>query len=63
MDNSHTYALIMAGGIGSRFWPYSTAENPKQFHDFLGTGKLLLRHTFDRLNRFIPAEQISSRHE
>ncbi len=58
MDNSHTYALIMAGGIGSRFWPYSTAENPKQFHDFLGTGKSLLRHTFDRLNRFIPAEQI-----
>ncbi len=58
MDKAHTYALIMAGGIGSRFWPYSTAANPKQFHDFLGTGKSLIRHTFDRLNRFIPTEQI-----
>lgn len=48
----------MAGGIGSRFWPMSTEQNPKQFLDFLGTGKSLIQMTFDRLLRFIPAEQI-----
>ncbi len=44
-----TYCVIMAGGIGSRFWPMSTAENPKQFHDILGTGESLLQQTFRRL--------------
>ncbi len=48
----------MAGGIGSRFWPMSTEQNPKQFLDFLGTGKSLIQMTFDRLLRFIPANQI-----
>lgn len=48
----------MAGGIGSRFWPMSTEENPKQFLDFLGTGKSLIQMTYDRLLRFIPADQI-----
>lgn len=48
----------MAGGIGSRFWPMSTEENPKQFLDFLGTGKSLLQMTYNRLLRFIPKEQI-----
>lgn len=48
----------MAGGIGSRFWPMSTEQNPKQFLDFLGTGKSLIQMTFDRLLRFIPADQI-----
>lgn len=48
----------MAGGIGSRFWPMSTSDFPKQFHDILGTGRTLIQHTFDRLSRFIPKEQI-----
>jgi mannose-1-phosphate guanylyltransferase len=58
MTQNNTYGLIMAGGVGSRFWPMSTPENPKQFLDVLGIGKSLLRLTFERLNRFIPAEQI-----
>lgn len=48
----------MAGGVGSRFWPVSTTEYPKQFHDMLGTGESLLQKTFSRLARFIPADQI-----
>ncbi|MFM8595524.1 MAG: mannose-1-phosphate guanylyltransferase [Flavobacteriales bacterium] len=58
MTQNNTYGLIMAGGVGSRFWPMSTPENPKQFLDVLGIGKSLLRLTFERLNRFIPAENI-----
>jgi len=58
MNSKHTYGLIMAGGVGSRFWPLSTAENPKQFLDVLGIGKSLLRLTFERLQKFIPAEHI-----
>jgi len=52
------YAVIMAGGIGSRFWPVSTKDFPKQFHDMLGTGQTLLQKTFSRLNKFIPSENI-----
>ena len=52
------YAVIMAGGVGSRFWPVSTPDNPKQFHDMLGTGQSLIRQTFNRLAKLIPAEQI-----
>ncbi len=48
----------MAGGIGSRFWPLSTTDFPKQFHDILGTGRTLIQHTFDRLAGFIPHNQI-----
>jgi mannose-1-phosphate guanylyltransferase len=48
----------MAGGIGSRFWPVSTQEFPKQFHDMLGTGQTLLQKTFSRLNKIIPSENI-----
>lgn len=48
----------MAGGVGSRFWPVSTPDDPKQFHDMLGTGKSLIRQTFDRLSGLIPAENI-----
>ena len=58
MNSKHTYGLIMAGGVGSRFWPLSTSENPKQFLDVLGIGKSLLRLTFERLQKFIPAEHI-----
>lgn len=52
------YAVIMAGGVGSRFWPVSTENFPKQFHDMLGTGDSLLQKTFQRLGRIIPQDQI-----
>ncbi|MFV0530514.1 MAG: mannose-1-phosphate guanylyltransferase [Flavobacteriales bacterium] len=52
------YAVIMAGGVGSRFWPASTEEQPKQFHDFLGTGRTLLQQTYDRLSKVVPQENI-----
>lgn len=48
----------MAGGIGSRFWPMSTAKFPKQFHDILGTGKTMLQQTFERIKQIIPTENI-----
>ncbi len=48
----------MAGGVGSRFWPVSTAEFPKQFHDMLGCGVTLLQKTFSRLEHLIPVENI-----
>lgn len=48
----------MAGGVGSRFWPVSTTEYPKQFHDMLGAGASLLQKTFGRLSRFVPPDQI-----
>ena len=48
----------MAGGVGSRFWPVSTAEFPKQFHDMLGSGDTLIQKTFSRLSQLIPAENI-----
>lgn len=54
----NNYCVIMAGGVGMRFWPYSRNERPKQFLDFLGTGKSLLQLTFDRFRRIMPAENI-----
>ena len=48
----------MAGGVGSRFWPLSTPEKPKQFLDVLGIGKSLLQMTYDRLTHISPKEQI-----
>lgn len=56
--NKHHYVAIMAGGIGSRFWPMSRTDYPKQFLDILNTGKTLIQHTFDRFAKFIPAENI-----
>ncbi|MDD3458769.1 MAG: mannose-1-phosphate guanylyltransferase, partial [Weeksellaceae bacterium] len=56
--NNNYFGIIMAGGVGSRFWPLSTAEYPKQFHDVLGTGRTLLQSTFDRLKKVIPEHQI-----
>lgn len=56
--NKNNYAIIMAGGVGSRFWPVSTTEFPKQFHDMLGCGKTLIQKTFERLNLLIPSENI-----
>ena len=48
----------MAGGVGSRFWPISTQDFPKQFHDMLGTGDTLIQKTFNRLAKLIPEENI-----
>lgn len=55
---SNYFAVIMAGGIGSRFWPVSTKDFPKQFHDMLGTGQSLLQKTFSRINKVVPEENI-----
>ena len=55
---SHNYGVIMAGGIGSRFWPMSRTAHPKQFLDILGTGRTLLQQTYDRLVRIVPASNI-----
>ncbi|HBI40869.1 MAG TPA: mannose-1-phosphate guanylyltransferase [Tenacibaculum sp.] len=55
---SNYYAVIMAGGIGSRFWPVSTKKYPKQFHDMLGTGESLIQNTFNRINKLIPSRNI-----
>jgi mannose-1-phosphate guanylyltransferase len=56
--NEHQYAVIMAGGIGSRFWPMSRQNFPKQFLDILHTGRTLIQSTFERLTDFIPTENI-----
>lgn len=53
---SDNYCIIMAGGIGSRFWPLSRRARPKQFLDILGTGRTLLQQTFDRFSGLIPVE-------
>lgn len=58
MKNKNYYAVLMAGGVGSRFWPISTSSYPKQFHDMLGTGDTLIQKTFKRLNKFVPTENI-----
>jgi mannose-1-phosphate guanylyltransferase len=56
--NKNYYVGIMAGGVGTRFWPSSTKEKPKQFLDILGIGKSLLRMTYERFARIIPPENI-----
>lgn len=56
--NKNYYAILMAGGVGSRFWPVSTEDFPKQFHDMLGTGDTLIQKTFHRLAHLIPKENI-----
>ena len=56
MPNIHS--VIMAGGIGSRFWPVSTSKYPKQFHDILGTGETLIQQTFRRLQKVSDPSQI-----
>jgi mannose-1-phosphate guanylyltransferase len=55
---NNRYAIIMAGGIGSRFWPLSRSERPKQFLDILGTGETLLQQTFRRLKSVCPVDNI-----
>ena len=56
--NKNYYAILMAGGVGSRFWPVSTSDFPKQFHDMLGSGDTLIQKTFSRLSKLIPVENI-----
>lgn len=56
--NRDTYVAIMAGGIGSRFWPLSRVNHPKQFLDILGTGKTLIQQTFERFASLVPVENI-----
>lgn len=55
---NHTYVIIMAGGVGTRFWPFSRTSYPKQFHDVLGTGRTLLQQTADRFEGVCPADNI-----
>ncbi len=56
MENK--YCIIMAGGIGSRFWPISRNARPKQFLDILGTGSTFLQETFRRFQKIVPADNI-----
>lgn len=55
---NQNYCVIMAGGVGSRFWPFSRNNRPKQFLDFFGTGRSLLQMTYDRFRQVMPAENI-----
>ena len=57
MDNNR-FCVIMCGGVGSRFWPFSKAAKPKQFIDFFGTGRSLLQMAFDRISGIVPVENI-----
>ncbi|KAA3632574.1 MAG: mannose-1-phosphate guanylyltransferase [Bacteroidetes bacterium] len=58
MNKRNTYVAIMAGGVGSRFWPGSREAKPKQFLDILGVGKSLIRLTFERFLELCPADHI-----
>ena len=57
-EKKSNYCVIMAGGVGSRFWPYSKEEKPKQFLDFFGTGRSLLQMTVDRFRPLVPIENV-----
>ncbi len=56
--NKNNYVLIMAGGIGSRFWPVSKKSFPKQFIDIMGTGESLIKQTYNRFSHMVPQENI-----
>ena len=58
MASSNNHLVIMAGGIGSRFWPMSTQERPKQFIDVMGCGRTLLQLTVDRFEGVCPKENV-----
>lgn len=58
MNREHTWCVIMAGGVGSRFWPMSRTAYPKQFLDFLGLGRTLLQQTYDRFEPLCGKERI-----
>jgi len=57
-ENKNNYCVIMAGGVGSRFWPFSRESKPKQFLDFFGTGRSLLQMTVDRFRPLVPIENV-----
>ena len=56
--NSNHYVAIMAGGIGSRFWPMSRSSYPKQFLDILGLGRTLIQQSYDRYSKVVPPENV-----
>ncbi|MDG1296338.1 MAG: mannose-1-phosphate guanylyltransferase [Saprospiraceae bacterium] len=58
MKDANTYVAIMAGGIGSRFWPSSRTNRPKQFLDIMGTGESLIQTTFNRFRKLVDADRI-----
>lgn len=58
MARVSNHLVIMAGGVGSRFWPMSTADRPKQFIDILGVGRSLLQLTYDRFKGICPPENV-----
>lgn len=58
VNNKDVFVAIMAGGIGSRFWPYSRVHRPKQFLDVLNIGKTLIQLTFERFEKICPKENI-----
>lgn len=58
MLDKNKYAIIMAGGIGSRFWPISKTNRPKQFLDIIGIGKTLIQQTYERFLKICPPENI-----
>ena len=58
MMHLNNHLVIMAGGVGSRFWPMSTVERPKQFIDVLGVGKSLLQLTYERFKGIINPENV-----
>ena len=58
MAQTDNHLVIMAGGVGSRFWPMSTTDRPKQFIDVLGVGKSLIQLTYTRFADVIPSENV-----
>ena len=58
MTNNHNHIVIMAGGVGSRIWPMSVENKPKQFIDVLGVGRSLLQLTYDRFKGLCPNENV-----
>ena len=56
--NPHRYCVVMCGGVGTRFWPFSRSSMPKQFLDFFGTGRSLLQMTVDRIRSLVDPSRI-----
>jgi mannose-1-phosphate guanylyltransferase len=56
--SNNNYVIIMAGGVGTRFWPFSRTTNPKQFHDVLGIGTTMIQQTVERFDGICPRENI-----
>lgn len=58
MSNEHNWVIIMAGGLGSRFWPVSSVDCPKQFVDTMGVGRSMLQLTFERMEKLCPRDHV-----